>query len=347
LFCNTLFDASLIYGNQSSFPRRQLRLFVCLPFTVLRLRLLLEIMARAVTCAGCQRAFSHSGYTLHALRTANEVCQTAYHDAVMTQLVDDSDIEDDHSPVWPQEAEGFNMVSVHQLTPVLSCVLIVLSLQENPNQENLQDAEQQSYSMDGPEDEQPDLQGFETDSDADMDSLEAGDVEHLPSNVTAPLPSGHLAQPDLQGFETDSDADMDSLEAGDVEHLPSNVTAPLPSGHIARDNDMDLQLEDAVQRDPDDNLDMYVEEFTRGRAGAPVEGRDIPANIHYQQTLSDQDNIYEPFQSKLDWELAHWAKVHNVSQNAFTDLLRIEGVSIRFTDVARSHGQHYPASKPT
>ncbi|KIL55290.1 hypothetical protein M378DRAFT_49930, partial [Amanita muscaria Koide BX008] len=38
------------------------------------------------------------------------------------------------------------------------------------------------------------------------------------------------------------------------------------------------------------------------------------------------DNEYAPFLSKLDWELARWAKVHGPSSSALTQLLQIEGV---------------------
>ncbi|KAG1827144.1 uncharacterized protein BJ212DRAFT_1294494 [Suillus subaureus] len=39
---------------------------------------------------------------------------------------------------------------------------------------------------------------------------------------------------------------------------------------------------------------------------------------------SNTDNIYAPFTSKIDWEMAQWAKLQGPSSTAFSDLLSIE-----------------------
>jgi hypothetical protein len=41
---------------------------------------------------------------------------------------------------------------------------------------------------------------------------------------------------------------------------------------------------------------------------------------------ADGLNIYAPFSSKLDWEVACWAKMQGLGSNAVTELLSIEGV---------------------
>ncbi|KAG1791568.1 uncharacterized protein HD556DRAFT_1432897 [Suillus plorans] len=40
-----------------------------------------------------------------------------------------------------------------------------------------------------------------------------------------------------------------------------------------------------------------------------------------------EENLYHPFASKMDWEVARWAKLRGVSSTALSDLLAIEGVS--------------------
>ncbi|KAG2361073.1 hypothetical protein BDR07DRAFT_1451775 [Suillus spraguei] len=42
---------------------------------------------------------------------------------------------------------------------------------------------------------------------------------------------------------------------------------------------------------------------------------------------SSTDNIYAPFASKLDWDMAHWAKLRGSSSTAFSELVSIEGLS--------------------
>jgi hypothetical protein len=69
-----------------------------------------------------------------------------------------------------------------------------------------------------------------------------------------------------------------------------------------------------------------------GRAGEPLDPTVGPGSRYtaYQSAFSvneDGATPYHPFGSKLEWDLAHWAKTHNVGATVLTDLLQIEGVS--------------------
>jgi hypothetical protein len=58
---------------------------------------------------------------------------------------------------------------------------------------------------------------------------------------------------------------------------------------------------------------------------------DQSANVTYGAQLIDaenEENLYYPFASKIEWEVARWAKLRGSSSTAFTDLLSIDGVSI-------------------
>ena len=44
------------------------------------------------------------------------------------------------------------------------------------------------------------------------------------------------------------------------------------------------------------------------------------------RTLDNPDNPFSPFSSKIDWEIAHWAKTRGPSSTSFTELMSIEGV---------------------
>lgn len=55
------------------------------------------------------------------------------------------------------------------------------------------------------------------------------------------------------------------------------------------------------------------------------------ANVMYgAQVVDDEndDNIFYPFASKIEWEIARWAKLRGSTSTAFTDLLSIDGVRI-------------------
>ncbi|KAG2047073.1 hypothetical protein BDR06DRAFT_985326 [Suillus hirtellus] len=49
--------------------------------------------------------------------------------------------------------------------------------------------------------------------------------------------------------------------------------------------------------------------------------------LHLVKTSNPAYNIYAPFTSKLDWEMARWAKLQGSSSTAFSELVSIEGLS--------------------
>ncbi|KAG1880796.1 hypothetical protein F4604DRAFT_1879802 [Suillus subluteus] len=65
------------------------------------------------------------------------------------------------------------------------------------------------------------------------------------------------------------------------------------------------------------------------QAGQPVKTIKQPSNATYHAQLNGMsaDNIYTPFASKLDWDMARWAKLRGSSSTAFDELVSIEGLS--------------------
>ena len=72
----------------------------------------------------------------------------------------------------------------------------------------------------------------------------------------------------------------------------------------------------------------YIVKFA-GRAGAVYSEKDQDDNRRYLGAIGTQSNVnpYAPFASKIDWEIARWAKLRGPSSTAFTELMSIEGVS--------------------
>ncbi|KAK7031890.1 hypothetical protein R3P38DRAFT_3313820 [Favolaschia claudopus] len=70
----------------------------------------------------------------------------------------------------------------------------------------------------------------------------------------------------------------------------------------------------------------YITKFG-GLAGVPLERMESPAFEKYQEMLSDNGNLWAPFSSKMDWEIAQWAKLRGSTSTAFSDLLGIQGVT--------------------
>ena len=77
----------------------------------------------------------------------------------------------------------------------------------------------------------------------------------------------------------------------------------------------------------------YVIKFTKGKAGAVYSQDGINLNTEYKNSLGESDNPYKPFTSKMEWEIACWAKTRGPSSTAFTELMKIEGVSSSCQDL--------------
>ncbi|KAJ6616602.1 hypothetical protein B0H10DRAFT_1799063 [Mycena sp. CBHHK59/15] len=71
-----------------------------------------------------------------------------------------------------------------------------------------------------------------------------------------------------------------------------------------------------------------IVEFTDGDAGAPLR-KGEEGYERYKAGLGDPDNIWAPFTSKMEWEVAQWAKLRGPGSTAFTELLNISGITER------------------
>ena len=52
----------------------------------------------------------------------------------------------------------------------------------------------------------------------------------------------------------------------------------------------------------------------------------------YWQQLNQLNSTaeYAPFVSRIDWDVAQWAKIHGLTSSAVTELLKLDGVHISF-----------------
>lgn len=65
-----------------------------------------------------------------------------------------------------------------------------------------------------------------------------------------------------------------------------------------------------------------------GRAGEAASGGHRERQHEaYARELGQTGNTFAPFSSRLEWEIARWAKLRGPSSTALTELLAIDGVS--------------------
>ena len=69
----------------------------------------------------------------------------------------------------------------------------------------------------------------------------------------------------------------------------------------------------------------YYDKYPNHQAGAPMK-KTHSSDDNYRAALDNSSNPWAPFSSRMDWEIAKWAKLRGTGSTAFSDLLAIEGV---------------------
>ncbi|KAL1938702.1 hypothetical protein VTO73DRAFT_11305 [Trametes versicolor] len=109
------------------------------------------------------------------------------------------------------------------------------------------------------------------------------------------------------------------VDAEEHEHIPQNIGADNPENHAPEPHARE-ELREAP---------VHIHHFG-GQAGAPIVDPAARTSTYneYGSAVADgdADNPYAPFASRMEWELAKWAKERGVSATAFTDLLKIHGL---------------------
>ncbi|KAF7292558.1 hypothetical protein MIND_01153100 [Mycena indigotica] len=127
-------------------------------------------------------------------------------------------------------------------------------------------------------------------------------------------------------MEADANAELECgyepprplLHRAPVEDNKESANLPAPSPVIRK------QIEDRFHGQP------VVDRYPSSVAGKPIRReRGDTSEESYGRRLDVDgatDNPYAPFASKMDWEIAQWAKMRGSGSTAFTDLLKIDGV---------------------
>lgn len=138
----------------------------------------------------------------------------------------------------------------------------------------------------------------------------------------------HSSFKDYVDDDNDKDDNEEEVLDGD-NHV--DITAPLQQVNVSASHESDDQTQgQGAPAEPCSHV--FIEHFPLGSAGQPIlnQGQpDADYNVYRCQFAgSDGASIYHPFASKMDWEVARWAKVHGITSTAVSELLGIEGVSL-------------------
>ncbi|KAI0762223.1 hypothetical protein C8Q74DRAFT_135973 [Fomes fomentarius] len=143
------------------------------------------------------------------------------------------------------------------------------------------------------------------------------------------------------GLGSESDSDDEPVPSGwepkpqqPLQPLPDNDTSP-PSGlHTPSPSLPSCTQRTTAEESARKACNTFVDRFPSAAAGAPllrpINAPGVATYSTYQQDVDPSGhNPYAPFASRLDWEIARWAKLRGSGSTAFTDLLAIEEVAQR------------------
>lgn len=130
-------------------------------------------------------------------------------------------------------------------------------------------------------------------------------------------------------------------DGGDHPHLSASEAA-LDVVQAALDDNHDAQPEELPQDDhhrlvPDLHSALreppaYVQRFG-GLAGQPTTNPNVRISSYHSygaRITGSAENLFAPFKSRMEWDLAQWAKRRGSGSTAFTELLEIEGVRLPY-----------------
>jgi hypothetical protein len=245
-----------------------------------------------IHCPGCHKTFSQTAWSLHLSQTSNPPCRAIYNKqkSYIPGLSDENKLDE-----YEYELD-IEMVS------------------QSPASESSQNVFEGDFFSNEYTDD--DFVGWE---DTDDD-----DIDHDQSSSD----------------ESSSDDSESSLES-DIDHTSESMSSPhLPIDALPIDgpsdqiDDMDdergrvLTSEEATKVRDSLNVHPVVKQYPSDQAGMPVNGQGSSSiyNSHLGLVHATDGGIYAPFQSKLDWEIARWAKLRGPGSTASSELFSIEGV---------------------
>lgn len=92
---------------------------------------------------------------------------------------------------------------------------------------------------------------------------------------------------------------------------------------------IDKQLADREFSPEGSGKNPFIVKFGGGAGKAVRKNHQDLAYVQYSQDLQVEDTLNEwaPFLTRIDWEVARWAKLRGPSSTALSELLGIDGVA--------------------
>jgi hypothetical protein len=165
---------------------------------------------------------------------------------------------------------------------------------------------------------------FDDEDDDDDDDDDTAATAELQRGWEPPVEDGDIfagAGMDVGGMEEDGDGDSEGDAEGDSGEGDKYSSAGYFSQPTASSTRRDAELRAGTTKPW---IEKYSDKYPGTRAGRVVKHVEVEVD---GAESSSRNNIYTPFLSKTDWEVARWAKLRGPGSTAFSELLAIDGVS--------------------
>lgn len=251
------------------------------------------------TCDGCQHLFTKNGYSRHLAQSKNPACIIIY-DQMQNYVPSAPNLHFESRPPSPTTAKVSEVELDNFDSDENSPPNIFEGDYFNTSAEDLEwpeDDAEEDIEHDGLESEEEDMEA-------------EGAVAEQEQDWEPPVAEQTIEDQNLPMDEETSDThgtDQNRARQHDAEaplfQRPHIVKFPLHNAGATQD------LEDS---DSDSHEECHQSGYHR---------------YHQQVSSAEEDGIWAPFTSQIDYEVAHWAKTRGPGSTSFSDLLEIEGMS--------------------
>jgi len=250
-------------------------------------------------CQGCNKVFSYHGLTLHIAKTERPLCRVVNAALQAPTILQSFPIAghplvSDLNPVPPGPSGAFLGDDASPVSGVRQSSCEIAGADHGNVLWPCRDSSTNTYiSDDNMNDPEDGINGVFDTVDA-ADSLDADAYEHLTDGVTV----SNVAIPE----------GAPPIEQGEAEQPP-----PDPLIQVDEPNSEPMS-------------ELVITHFPTGHPGAPIPDVNQGSAMHQARQAAPDSSKWAPFCSKLDWEIACWAKICGLTSLALTELLGIPEV---------------------
>ncbi|PPQ63295.1 hypothetical protein CVT24_006740 [Panaeolus cyanescens] len=257
--------------------------------------------ASDLLCHGCNTLFRPRGYVMHLSLTTNPACRRIHQQQTAASLsYDDSDNDD--SDDTPGLTTDSNNVHAEECGPA--------------------DVEM----LDSPQNMHEDHVDLHGDQDMDEEDLEGRDgmVQEDEDPQTPMVEESDVDDADAALMQAELEGSWEPFRAGAPDETPSITgdPAPLPPAHAPR---IKTRIPSGQGSTPA-LIVRYNDKYPTSLAGEVVSIDKNGDEVYAETVGANNSNPWAPFSSRLDWEIASWAKKRGASSTAFNELLSIDGI---------------------